>query len=119
MPRTFIIRLRGDVEGLIEHEYLCPLHGRFLASVVRADPPDNVPCKLDLFCREQAWWSPTAMNVNMPVASAGSKARDDVRPHEGFMSTRNIADGQSVKDWKAERATYWETQRKRGAKDMP
>jgi hypothetical protein len=118
---TFTIRTRGDVDGLIEHEYLCPVHGRFTRSVSRASAPDSVVCGritglpwlVAKVCMLDSPWSPSsAPCVSIPVVSAVSHAKDDARPHAGYLSTRDIAEGRSVADWKRERDAYWESQRR-------
>lgn len=43
--KGFRIRTRGAKgEGSIEHDYECPVHGRFSAMVPRAEVPDFVEC---------------------------------------------------------------------------
>lgn len=41
------MRERGDVDGTVLHDYLCPVHGRFELRVPRSDVPDEVACPLD------------------------------------------------------------------------
>src|SRR5262245_15914218 len=43
-PAGFVVRERGDVDGLVTLEYMCPVHGRFEARVSRRDAPDEVAC---------------------------------------------------------------------------
>lgn len=42
--KGYRVRTRGDTTGTIEHEYECPVHGRFRAMVPRVDVPDAVVC---------------------------------------------------------------------------
>lgn len=42
--KGYVLRERGDVDGRIAHEYMCPEHGRFTAMVSRRDVPDEGPC---------------------------------------------------------------------------
>lgn len=120
---TFRIRIRGATTGTIVLEYRCPVHGLTERSVPRGHAPDVIECDvpvatiegMDLlvYCNRLCPWSPSrAPTVSIPIVSAGSKARDQDRPHQGYMSTRAIAEGQSVAEWKAERAEYWEERRK-------
>lgn len=46
-PAGFVVRERGDVDGLVTHDYLCPVHGRFERKVPRSWVPDELPCPLD------------------------------------------------------------------------
>lgn len=46
--KGFTIRTRGDTSGMIEHEYECPVHGRFKRSVPRRDVPDREECGVPL-----------------------------------------------------------------------
>ena len=43
--KGFVIRSRGDVGGVIRHEYECPVHGRFSREVSRASVPETVQCR--------------------------------------------------------------------------
>lgn len=42
--KGYVVRTRGDTLGAIEHEYECPVHGRFRAMVPRADVPNAIRC---------------------------------------------------------------------------
>lgn len=46
-PAGWVMRERGDVDGTVLHDYLCPVHGRFESRVSRAEVPDEVACPLD------------------------------------------------------------------------
>lgn len=54
-PAGYVVRERGDVDGLVTLEYLCPVHGRFEARVSRRESPDAMPCPA--IC-ERTWDSP-------------------------------------------------------------
>lgn len=51
--KGFTIRTRGDTSGTIEHEYECPVHGRFKAMVPRSGVPDGLHCSVT---RESETW---------------------------------------------------------------
>lgn len=38
------VRVRGDVDKLVEHAYTCPEHGRFVLRVPCGDAPDEAAC---------------------------------------------------------------------------
>lgn len=43
-PAGWVMRERGDVDGTVLHDYMCPVHGRFEARVARSAVPDEVLC---------------------------------------------------------------------------
>lgn len=45
--RGYTVRSRGATDGMIEHDYECPVHGRFAVKVPRASVPDWVRCSVD------------------------------------------------------------------------
>lgn len=51
-PAGYVVRERGDVDGKVTLEYLCPVHGRFEARVSRRESPDEMPCPV---MRERAF----------------------------------------------------------------
>lgn len=67
--KGYIVRTRGDTEGMIKHEYVCPLHGKFEAMVERAYVPDVISCPLES-------WSINDDDVEYPTREA---AEDHVR----------------------------------------
>lgn len=44
MGKTWGMRVSGDVDKLVPHEYMCPEHGRFVVEVKASDVPDELPC---------------------------------------------------------------------------
>lgn len=44
MGKTWGMRVSGDVDKLVPHEYCCPVHGRFTVQVRASDVPDAVEC---------------------------------------------------------------------------
>jgi hypothetical protein len=44
-PAGWVMRERGDTDGTVLHDYLCPVHGRFEARVARNAVPDVTPCE--------------------------------------------------------------------------
>jgi len=107
---TFTIRVRGATSGMIEHEYLCSVHGRFIANVSRADSPDVIPCKLDPFCREQAWWSPSgAPAVHTQFVVSATQGKWEPKPHRLAM---DLQPDESRTAWKKRRREMWDQERK-------
>lgn len=43
-PAGYVVRERGDIDGQVTLEYMCPVHGRFEARVSRAESPDALQC---------------------------------------------------------------------------
>ena len=48
MGRTWGMRVSGDVDKLVPHEYCCPVHGRFTLRVKASDVPDEVFCAMSV-----------------------------------------------------------------------
>lgn len=44
MGRTWGMRVSGDVDKLVPHEYCCPVHGRFTLRVKASEVPDEAAC---------------------------------------------------------------------------
>lgn len=44
MGRTWGMRVSGDVDKLVPHEYCCPVHGRFTLRVKASEVPDEAFC---------------------------------------------------------------------------
>jgi hypothetical protein len=74
--KGYNVRTRGDTSGTIEHEYECPVHGRFKAMVPRVDVPDARQCPTasghtlsrdgewsSTFCTSVARWVPPLVGV--------------------------------------------------------
>lgn len=47
MGRTWGMRVSGDVDKLVPHEYCCPVHGRFTLRVKASEVPDEAACTYD------------------------------------------------------------------------
>lgn len=90
-------------------EYLCPQHGRF-ESLEQRPPPDDKPCPS---CFRPAPWCISAPYGRVKLASATSHGYE--APPPGVLDTRAIGDGQSVEEWKADRAKIREAEREREA----
>lgn len=121
-PRSWKLRLRGDPTGTITHEYLCPEHGRFTAEVSRADVPDEMPCRSRLtaidsvalygtpsqegqHCGLTSPWSPSGITGRVKQGDVvQGKVETNGLPPEACMDTRPLADGMSMREFKARRA---------------
>lgn len=44
MGKTWGMRVSGDVDKLVPHEYCCPVHGRFVVEVKASEVPDAQRC---------------------------------------------------------------------------
>lgn len=68
--KGYNVRTRGDTGGTIEHEYECPVHGRFKALVPRADVPDEIGCAaraerhhIVRACGARSLWCPPVVGI--------------------------------------------------------
>lgn len=112
---TFTIRIRG-AGGTIDHEYLCDTHGRFVASVSRADCPDSVQCPT---CGLGSPWSPSSSPaVHTQFVVTASRGKNDPKPTPQSMDTRPLAEGQSYTEWRKERKKMWEVERHKRVKEL-
>jgi len=113
--RTWKLTLRGDSTGTIAHEYLCPEHGRFTAEVPRADVPDEVFCPVrsdfiiegdrQVYCGRTSPWSPGGVSTRVKQGEVvQGKVETNGLPPEVCMSTRELADGMPLSEFKARRA---------------
>ena len=116
--RTWKLILRGDSTGTIAHEYLCPEHGRFTAEVPRADVPDEMFCRQmgpgavrigeewhDVYCGRSSPWSPGGVSTRVKQGEVvQGKVETNGLPPEVCMSTRELADGMPLSEFKARRA---------------
>lgn len=75
-PAGWVMRERGDVDGTVLHDYLCPVHGRFEMRVPRSAVPDEVACPVrgvegaswgpaerEVYCGRTSPWSPGTVAV--------------------------------------------------------
>lgn len=137
------LTVRTSPGSLIAAEYECPVHGRFALDVPRGedgDPPREVVCERALSLREAfhhptkglRWASPGApcREPSSHVISAPGIARvkkvtalvrgsDNVKPEfSTWTDTTNLAEGQDLDDWKADRAKVWERENERQAMEL-
>jgi hypothetical protein len=127
---AYIIKVHG-AGGRIVADYECPVHGRFEATVEReqnGDPPEEVKCQhwLDesetiaaghewfgyptLFCGQ---WSPYRISAPLTrVRKVEAVKGGWTKPgKKTYTDTRSLGEGQSLADWKADRAKVWEERR--------
>lgn len=73
-PAGFKIRTRGDTTGTVEHDYECPVHGRFRRDVPRVSVPDHVACEIvlasapeigDIHCGNRSVWCAPMFGVGL------------------------------------------------------
>lgn len=120
---TWTLKLRGDPTGKITHEYLCPVHGRFVADVPRADVPNEMFCPMTELvaiavpgyqtgkglsantCGITSPWSPSGITSRVKAGEVvQGKVETNGLPPDVCMSTRELADGMPLHEFKARRA---------------
>lgn len=113
---TFTIKHRGSGGPMIA-EYECPVHGRFEATVQRdeaGDPPVDVVCPDinddGVICSQVSPWRISAPRVRVRVIEVvrGGYQKPE---RETWTNTENLGEGQSLEDWRADRAKVWERDR--------
>lgn len=111
MTTGFTIRLRGAPPALVCREFLCLEHGTF---DTLADPRSTChPCpECDATC-DRAMSAPA---VHTQFVVSVTRGKDDPKPHARSMDTRALAEGQSLAEWKKERAKVWEADRRERVK---
>ena len=119
---TFVVKHRGaPATPFTFADYECPAHGRFEREVERdanGDPPATVECGHPrdtiwgrVYCTNIAEYCISAPLVRVrKVEAVRGKWERPERPT--FTDTRNLGEGQSLADWKADRAKVWEEKRK-------
>lgn len=95
------------------HDYACPACGPFEALVSRP-APEIEPC---CWCQAPAERLISAPAVHTLYTVGVNRGRDDAKPGPYAMSTRSIAEGQSISEWKKERAKIWAPDRERRLKE--
>jgi hypothetical protein len=138
---TWTLKVRSAGGGTIPHEYLCPEHGRFTAEVSREDVPDEMPCPereprlvpatqfLSLSdaeklrsragnpCGLTSPWSPSGIACKVPLASF-NRGKSEAPPNRNALTTRDLADGMPMSEWRAKRAKLHEERRRKRIKEM-
>jgi hypothetical protein len=127
---AFTIKLRGASSGTIQHEYLCPVHGRFTADVPRADVPDEVFCPAR-YTDGKSWgpaqkvntcgltspWSPSSIATKISTIGF-SRGKAEEAPTKHALTTRDLADGMPMNEWRAKRAKLREERRRKRVREM-
>jgi hypothetical protein len=94
---TYTVRYRGDSGAPIVAEYSCPECGEFEATVPRP-APDESDCPT---CGATSTW---CMSAPIGRVKRGSASQGKYEPPpRGYMDTRNLGEGQSLEDWRADR----------------
>lgn len=106
MTAGYTTRVRGG-SALVSRDYACPAHGPFDALVERNHAEERVPQPCPE-CGEPAELVLSAPAVHTLFAVSASRGRSDAKPHAMSLSTRAIAEGQPVSEWKAERKKQWQ-----------
>lgn len=124
--------------SLIVSEYICPVHGRFTATVERepnGDPPAEAKCERwlteaetkalghtwsgysTLFCGKWSPWTISAPIGRVKLGEALTRGKSDPCP-PGYLDTRALGEGQPLDEWKAERREKQRQERLREAKEV-
>ncbi|HKP06817.1 MAG TPA: hypothetical protein VJU58_06150 [Microbacterium sp.] len=132
-------KVDGVLHGRVKHEYLCPVHGRFAVEVPSADPPNEMPCPEDDWtdvsaaeacelvnrgyepntCGRTAPWSPSSMNWKLAYGGVTvSHGKADAAPTPHALTTRDLADGMPMNEWRAARAKLREERRRKRIKEL-
>jgi hypothetical protein len=123
---AFTIRLRGASGGTIQHEYLCPVHGRFTAEVSRDDVPDSAACREMLSlpgmairedCGRSSPWSPSSIATKVAIAGF-SRGKSEAPPTKHALTTRDLAEGMPMNEWRAKRRALEVERRRKRNKEM-
>lgn len=120
---TWKLRERGDTGGTVRLEYLCPVHGRFEADVLRAASPDAMCCPAIVerphycaeppcddcgniyhHCEEMSPWSPTGVTGRVKQGEVIQGKIPEYPGEQHVMSTQALADGMPLAEFKARRA---------------
>lgn len=74
----YTVRTRGDIGGWIEHEYECPVHGRFSRTMKRHVIEDVIQCARGwqtneaTKCTEWATWVPPLVGIGRAAGEVDS-----------------------------------------------
>ncbi len=121
---TYTVKSRGDRSATIVCVYTCPEHGEFDAEVRRdenGDAPDEVKCMEWLpqahpeivghhhpttYCGKWATWTPSPVvgRVRRVEVVRGKYEKPE---RKTFLDTRNLGEGQSIEEFRAERRKMW------------
>lgn len=102
---TYTVRHRGG-SSLVSRDYACPDHGPFDTLVERNHAEERVPqpCPECGAASEQVISAPA---VHTQFAVSASRGRNDAKPHHMALSTRALAEGQPLEEWRAQRSAQW------------
>ena len=120
---VWTLKVRGAGGGTIPHEYLCPEHGRFTAEVPRDNVPDEVFCDEiehgndNNICGLTSPWSPSGITCKVAIASF-NRGKAEAPPNRQSLTTRDLADGMPMSEWRAKRAKLREERRRKRIKEM-
>lgn len=79
------VRVRGDVDKLVPHEYTCPEHGRFTLQVKASEVPDKVACAVGTLVGVAAGFgtvAPRQQRCGMISPWAGASVAIGLQPGE-------------------------------------
>jgi hypothetical protein len=135
---TYTVKHRGDRTATIVCVYTCPEHGEFETEVQRDETgsaPDHASCTRDVYgpcdacgLEEEAHWSDDVNHHHYRACGQSSawtpqpitcrvKRFEVVRggwekpERKTFLDTRNLGEGQSMEEFKAERKKIWDEKR--------
>lgn len=102
MSAGYTVRIRGAIGSPKQREYVCDHCGRF-EELVPDPPPDSIACPE---CLQQANRVTSAPPVHTQFAISVSRG-PSVKPPKGSPDFMKLGEGQSRKEWKAERKKFW------------
>lgn len=131
---TWTIRHRDRSGAPMIAEYECPVHGRFEATVERdtaGDPPATAACQewvepdmpeMQTFadvlkapyphrCGRVGAWRISAPLGKVRIAEV-TRGRSEAPPTKHALTTRDLAEGMPMKEWKAKRAALRDERRR-------
>ncbi len=134
---AWTLKVRGAPSRTIQHEYLCPDHGRFTADVSRDDVPDEMPCRTvtrepiecvvpggcdspfcrPVYCGLTSPWSPSSIATKISIIGF-SRGKADAPPTPHALTTRDLAEGMPMNEWRAKRAKLREERRRKRVKEV-
>lgn len=109
---TWTVKIRGVPSQPITQEFECPVHGRFEATAPH--DTDAIAC---IICGVASPWVISAPHgsVNQFEVVRGGVAKAE---NPGWLSTRALAEGMPIGEWKAKREKFYAEKRHAEAKEF-
>ena len=120
VERSWVVKVRGVTGGTVLHDYCCPEHGVLEAAVPRDAVPDEVPCWVELdgsderpprYCGLTSPWSPSVVSCRVRAVET-TRGKSEAPPTPMALTTRDLAEGMPINEWKAKRAKLHKERRR-------